>query len=244
MRALVVDDSETIRKLLVSYLKEAGVNEIVEAPSADLALAKIQTMPNLDLILTDWHMPGMTGIDFLQLLRAMPRFKSIPIVMTTSESSGENVVAALRAGATNYVIKPFSKSHLLDRIGPIIKATLAAESAPKSETAAPVAHAGMIKKEGELGEVLQFFVQSRKTGCCEIDHGKDFAKIYFRDGNIVGAEFQILKAELAFYTCFGLYVKGYRFIEESIAVRDGCSIATPTTTLLLEAVARLDHARR
>src|SRR5471030_1573534 len=103
MLVLVVDDSRTIRTLLSFALKEMGATEVLEADCAEKAEAILRVCFNVDLIITDWHMPGISGLELLKRLRAQPRFAATPIVLSTSEAGGDNVVAALRAGATNYI---------------------------------------------------------------------------------------------------------------------------------------------
>src|SRR5579862_6417129 len=125
MIVLVVDDSRMIRQLLAAELTDLGVNQVLEAESAAQAEAVLKICFNVDLIMTDWHMPGMSGFELLKKLKADPRFSSTPIIMTTSETAGENVVAALQPGATNYLIKPFGRKQLVEKIGPYIKAAKA-----------------------------------------------------------------------------------------------------------------------
>lgn len=238
MLVLVIDDSRTIRTLLSFALKEMGATEVLEADCAEKAEAILRVCFNIDLIITDWHMPGMSGLDLLKRLRAQPRFAATPIILSTSESGGDNVVAALRAGATNYIIKPFGEAQLKEKVGPFIKA---AKSSPSSAGLISVSQSGTLN-EGELANVIQFFIHSAKTGCCDIECSQGRAQIYFRDGHIRGACYGDQKGENAFYACFRDRATRYRFREETIVVPEGCAIAINNMRLLIEAAATRDRS--
>jgi len=238
MIVLVVDDSKMIRQLLAHELTDLGVNQVLEAESAEQAEAVLKICFNVDLILTDWHMPGMSGLDLLKKLKANPRFNSTPIVMTTSEAAGENVVAAIQAGATNYLIKPFGRKQLVEKIGPYIKAAKVNASS-SSGGLFSVSQAGNLS-EAELGNMVQFLIQSGKTGRCELECGSCTACIYFTAGKVSGAVHQQLKRDEAFYACFCSTVRRYRFYEDGRPMPPDCSISTNNVALLIEAAARRD----
>jgi two-component system chemotaxis response regulator CheY len=240
MVALVVDDSQTVRLMLRNALLALGVKDVVLAESAEKATVMLKITPQIDLILTDWHMPGMNGLELLQKLRSMPRFKRTPIIMSTSESAGENVVAALRAGATNYIIKPFDKDQLVEKIGPHIKASLAAAG---SSSGLPSVTQNGTLADGELGSILQFLMQSRKTGRCELDAPNCTATIYFVQGRITGAAYQLQRGEAAFFTCFNVPIRRYRFREGEVLVAEDATIIMNSTALLIEALARCDQSK-
>ncbi|GMO57297.1 MAG: chemotaxis response regulator CheY [Treponemataceae bacterium] len=106
MKVLVVDDSRFMRNVVKSYFDEMGKKvDYLEADNGKDAL-KIVTSETIDLVLLDWNMPRMTGIDFLKEVRAIAALKTLPIVMVTSESSKLNVVEAIKEGATDYILKP------------------------------------------------------------------------------------------------------------------------------------------
>jgi len=120
MKILVVDDSSTMRRIIMNCLEEIGDNEIVEAVDGLDALMKLKEH-NIDLVLTDWNMPNMDGLALLKKLRSNPEFLRVPILMVTTEAEKSNVVVALKEGANNYIVKPFSAEVLQDKIDAAIK---------------------------------------------------------------------------------------------------------------------------
>ncbi len=114
MKFLVVDDSSTIRRIITAALKSAGYTDIDTACDGKEALSKCKADPAIGCILSDWNMPEMNGFDFLVAFRAMN--KKIPFIMVTTESEKASIVKAVQAGATNYVVKPFTPDILLDKI--------------------------------------------------------------------------------------------------------------------------------
>jgi two-component system chemotaxis response regulator CheY len=119
MQALVVDDSRTVRIIVGNILRELGM-EVTEAANGREALEQLRHNPDMDLVLLDWNMPEMNGLELLREVRAQRAFDSIRILMVTSESQADQVVNALSAGANEYLMKPFNKDvlvaklHLLD----------------------------------------------------------------------------------------------------------------------------------
>src|SRR5438270_13097976 len=111
MLALVVDDSRTIRIIIGKMLREIGI-EVLEATNGVEALEQIKRNPNVELLLVDWNMPEMNGIEFIRAVRSQPAYKAVPILMVTSEAQGEQVTQALSAGANEYLMKPFNKDVL------------------------------------------------------------------------------------------------------------------------------------
>jgi two-component system chemotaxis response regulator CheY len=106
MTVLIVDDSRIMRANVKSHFEEMRIPcDYVEAANGMLALAQMKEQ-KIDLILLDWNMPQMSGFEFLKKVREMPECKTLPIIMVTSESSKYNVIEALKAGATDYIIKP------------------------------------------------------------------------------------------------------------------------------------------
>jgi two-component system chemotaxis response regulator CheY len=236
MRVLIVDDSKTIRRLMAAAVKEMGVQEVIEAESAEEASAVLRRTP-VHLVITDWHMPGNSGLDLLKEIRSNPRHKNTPVVMSTSETAGDNVVAAIQAGATNYIFKPFNRQQLQEKIGPLVKAALADEAAGRHAS-----YTGVVGPGG-IGEVIQFFVQNGKSGVCELECANCVAKIFFNRGKICGAVYQSQKGEAAFFTCFDVPIKSYRFVETEESVPTGGWVQRESQELLLEAAARFDHKR-
>ena len=116
MRALVVDDSRAVRMILAKTLKEVGY-EVREAANGREALEVIETEKNaVTLILADWNMPEINGLDLLKRLRQNPELSSLVVVMVTTETELDQMAAALEAGANEYVMKPFTKETILDKL--------------------------------------------------------------------------------------------------------------------------------
>lgn len=118
MRVLVADDSDVMRKVLATYLADLGVTEVDQAVDGAEALVKGKKGP-YDLILLDWNMPKFTGYDVLVRLRTSGI--ETPIAMVTTEVNRQAVLEAIRAGANNYIMKPFDKPTFLSRIRPMLK---------------------------------------------------------------------------------------------------------------------------
>lgn len=115
MKALVVDDSRAMRRIIARYLQDLGF-EVHEAASGLDALVAAPKLDGLRLILLDWNMPEMDGRTLLQRLRDDPEFADIPIMMVTTESEMEQVEVALQAGASEYLMKPFDRQALLEKL--------------------------------------------------------------------------------------------------------------------------------
>jgi two-component system chemotaxis response regulator CheY len=115
VRALVVDDSRAIRSVLRRMLAEIGF-EADEAGDGRQALAVLERAPRPDVMLVDWNMPEMDGLELVLAVRAMPEFEAVPVVMVTTESEMERVIRALEAGANEYLMKPFTKEGLLSKL--------------------------------------------------------------------------------------------------------------------------------
>lgn len=113
MKALVVDDSVTMRRILVNILKDVGIDEIEQAADGVEAVAAVQ-QHSPDLVLMDWNMPNMTGYEALQKIRASGA--TMPVVMVTTEAEKSRVLDALKAGANNYIIKPFKAEQVVEKL--------------------------------------------------------------------------------------------------------------------------------
>jgi two-component system chemotaxis response regulator CheY len=114
-RALVVDDSRTIRSILGKKLAHLGF-KVSEAENGQLALAVLQAAPLISLALVDWNMPVMNGLEFVKAVRAQTAFDSLTIVMVTTETETSQMVAALDAGANDYIMKPFTDEIIVERL--------------------------------------------------------------------------------------------------------------------------------
>lgn len=118
-KVLLVDDSAVMRKIIQRNIKETGliVDEFVEAGDGNQALDKVNEDGDLDLILLDWNMPNMSGIEFVKTLRSLNLTKRIPVVMVTTEGSDAKVSEAKESGADGYLTKPFTADQLRDTLG-------------------------------------------------------------------------------------------------------------------------------
>ena len=119
LRFLVVDDFATMRKIVYNLLKELGFSRIDEAEDGVAALKQLRT-GNYDFVVSDWNMPNMTGIDLLRAIRADPGLKNLPVLMITAEAKKENILEAAQAGASGYVVKPFTAAVLDEKLNKIL----------------------------------------------------------------------------------------------------------------------------
>lgn len=115
MKALVVDDSRAIRELLTDTLAGVGF-EVVQAADGIQALERLNDHGDVDLVLVDWNMPGMDGLEFVQAVQRDPRLGRLRVMMVTMERSVSHVAQAMRAGVDQYITKPCSKAAILDRV--------------------------------------------------------------------------------------------------------------------------------
>jgi two-component system chemotaxis response regulator CheY len=115
VRALVVDDSRVVRLIVAQTLREVGM-EVVEAANGIAALEQLERYDDLKLMLLDWNMPEMNGIELLTKVREQRCYDGIQILMVTSESEGAQVSRALKAGANEYLMKPFGKEVLIAKL--------------------------------------------------------------------------------------------------------------------------------
>lgn len=120
MKILLVDDSFAMRRIEKNILIKLGYEEVDEAEHGLDALAKMQSV-KYDLVLMDWNMPQLTGIEALRKIKADPALKATPVIMVTSEAEKAKVVEALQAGAANYIVKPFEADMLMQKIKALVK---------------------------------------------------------------------------------------------------------------------------
>ena len=119
MRVLIVDDYNTMLRILRNLLRQLNLENVDEAQDGEAAFSKLQTQP-YDLIISDWNMQPVTGLDLLKRVRADAKIKRIPFIMVTAESKTENVVAAKQAGVSNYIVKPFNSETLRSKIASVM----------------------------------------------------------------------------------------------------------------------------
>jgi len=119
MKILAVDDSPTMRRIIVNTLKRAGFENVAEATDGKDALAKLKT-EKFGFVITDWNMPEMDGLSFVNAMRTDPEFKSMPILMITTRSVKEDIIEAMKAGVNNYIVKPFTPETLAEKISQVL----------------------------------------------------------------------------------------------------------------------------
>jgi two-component system chemotaxis response regulator CheY len=120
IKFLVVDDFSTMRRIVRNLLKELGYINVDEAEDGAVALQKLQG-GGFDFVVSDWNMPNMDGLALLQAVRADPALKHLPVLMITAEAKKENIIAAAQAGASGYIVKPFTAATLNEKLTKIFE---------------------------------------------------------------------------------------------------------------------------
>ncbi len=119
MPILIVDDYKTMLRIIRNLLRQLEFTNVDEATDGSAALAKLREKP-YGLVISDWNMQPMTGLELLKAVRADPKLKNIPFIMITAESKTENVIAAKEAGVNNYIVKPFNAETLHKKIAMVL----------------------------------------------------------------------------------------------------------------------------
>lgn len=120
MSILVVDDFPTMRRIVRSLLKELGFTNVEEAEDGQDALNKLRT-GGFQFVVSDWNMPNLDGLEMLKQIRADAALKELPVLMVTAEAKKENIIAAAQAGASGYVVKPFTAATLEEKLNKIFE---------------------------------------------------------------------------------------------------------------------------
>jgi len=120
MKILIVDDFSTMRRIIKNLLRDLGFNNTQEADDGTTGLPMLQT-GNFDFLVTDWNMPGMTGIDLLRVVRADEKLQSLPVLMVTAEAKKDQIVLAAKEGVNGYIVKPFTAQTLKEKIEKIFE---------------------------------------------------------------------------------------------------------------------------
>jgi two-component system chemotaxis response regulator CheY len=120
MDVLIVDDASSMRRIIRGLLKELGFKHMREAENGQLAMDQLKNK-KADFVVSDWNMPVMTGIDLLRAIRADEVLKTIPVLMVTAEAKQENILEAVQAGVSNYIIKPFNAATLQEKLNKIFR---------------------------------------------------------------------------------------------------------------------------
>jgi two-component system chemotaxis response regulator CheY len=122
MRFLIIDDSITMRRIIANILGRLGYPEVVHAANGREALDRLATEP-IDVVITDWYMPEMNGLDFVRALRTTPATSHIPIVIVTANAASDDIQQALELGVNSYVLKPFTVDTMRDKIAAVLAPT-------------------------------------------------------------------------------------------------------------------------
>ena len=120
MKILIVDDMATMRRIVKTVLKQLGFSNITEAENGEEGLQKLRA-EEFHFVVSDWNMPVMTGIDMLRAIRADEKLKPIPVLMVTAEAQQHNLVEAVQAGVSNYIVKPFTAETMQEKLAKIFK---------------------------------------------------------------------------------------------------------------------------
>jgi len=234
-QVLVVDDSIITRNLLVRILKNLGYTRVVDAKNGAEALERV-TSPGepIGLILLDWTMPVMNGVQVLGKLRAHPTARRIPVVMVSAESNPARICEAMQAGARSYVVKPFNPTELRVKIGEAFR--LAEFSEPKATLAGSLTDIGVPALVQLVGAVTA-------TGRVAIRaHGKVVAELGVEAGEIRRCTYGDLGGDEAFLALACVREGEFEFLAGE-APRDP-NITSPTMGLLMEAMRRQDEVLR
>lgn len=124
-RILVIDDMNTMRQLVKAQLKAMGFSNFLEAENGEKAyeilIGQIAKKEPIELVLSDWNMPVMTGLELLKKVRAMPEFKTLPFMLVTAEGEQHQVIDAIKSGVSNYLVKPFTPAAIQEKIAAVWK---------------------------------------------------------------------------------------------------------------------------
>ena len=120
MKLLVVDDSSTMRPIIKNTLSRLGFNDVLEAEHGVEAWQIMDKTPDINVLITDWNMPEMNGLELVRKVRAEKKYDSMPIIMVTTEGGKTEVITALKAGVINYIVKPFTPQVLKEKLEDVL----------------------------------------------------------------------------------------------------------------------------
>jgi two-component system chemotaxis response regulator CheY len=123
MKFLVVDDSPTMRRIVINALKGFGYTEVVEAADGVEAIDQLKSEDDIDFVITDWNMPNMSGLELTKAIRSSEDWKGLPILMVTTRGLKQDIIEALKAKVNNYVVKPFTPQVLKEKLDAVLKTT-------------------------------------------------------------------------------------------------------------------------
>lgn len=120
LKLLVVDDSSTMRRIIKNTLQRLGFEDVLEAEHGVEAWQIMERTPDINVLITDWNMPEMNGLELVRKVRADGRYDSMPIIMVTTEGGKTEVITALKAGVNNYIVKPFTPQVLKEKLEDVL----------------------------------------------------------------------------------------------------------------------------
>ena len=120
MKVLVVDDSSTMRRIIKNTLSRLGYTDLLEAEDGEAAWEILEPSDDIGILVTDWNMPVMNGLELVQKVRAEPKYADMPIIMVTTEGGKSEVIIALKAGVNNYIVKPFTPAVLKEKLEAVL----------------------------------------------------------------------------------------------------------------------------
>jgi two-component system chemotaxis response regulator CheY len=120
LKLLVVDDSSTMRRIIKNTLARLGYKNVLEGADGVEGWEQLDSNPDIEMLITDWNMPEMNGLELVKKVRADERFKDLPIIMVTTEGGKAEVITALKAGVNNYIVKPFTPQVLKEKLGAVM----------------------------------------------------------------------------------------------------------------------------
>ena len=120
MKLLVVDDSSTMRRIIKNTLSRLGHKDVLEGADGVEGWSVLDANPDVEMLITDWNMPEMNGLELVVKVRADDRFTDLPIIMVTTEGGKAEVITALKAGVNNYIVKPFTPQILKEKLGAVM----------------------------------------------------------------------------------------------------------------------------
>ena len=120
MKLLIVDDSSTMRRIIKNTLARLNYKDVAEGEDGLAAWEYLDDHPDVEMLITDWNMPNMNGLELVKKVRSDPRFEELPIIMVTTEGGKAEVITALKAGVNNYIVKPFTPQVLKEKLGAVL----------------------------------------------------------------------------------------------------------------------------
>jgi two-component system, chemotaxis family, chemotaxis protein CheY len=120
LKLLVVDDSSTMRRIIKNTLSRLGYEEVLEGEDGLQGWAALNENPDIGMLITDWNMPEMNGLELVKKVRSDARFNDLPIIMVTTEGGKAEVITALKAGVNNYIVKPFTPQVLKEKLSAVL----------------------------------------------------------------------------------------------------------------------------